>query len=193
MKKYTSLILLILWGCNSGNSLDADLANNNPKSFSIMLSPFFEEQSPRFDPNVLAYAKINQFNEDSLIWMPLPFNDIVHYFPKTASLLLKQRDCSFFLLRQVHENATVFYVPSTIEKQGALINRFSPKEKEEKNDKVCSSAQVKTYWGFLVKDCSNKLGDSLAINYEEYESSSWQCGDFIPFNTQEEWISPSIL
>jgi hypothetical protein len=73
---------------------------------------------------------------------------------------------------------------------GNLIYHFVPTT--PKGD-VCKAIRSVDYWAFLVEDCSRTLNQSIPIRYKTHESSSWKCDDVIPFNTQEEWISPSIL
>lgn len=190
MRKYIVILFYILCGCQGNTTSDDELAKNNPMAFSVLLAMFEQESAPDFDSNVLAYAKIPAFDDDSAGINPLPFNDIVTYFPKTASLILKHKKCDFYIIKQKKDNSNSFNVLHSISPEGALIYHFVPTT--PKGD-VCKAIRSVDYWAFLVEDCSRTLNQSIPIRYKTHESSSWKCDDVIPFNTQEEWISPSIL
>lgn len=190
MKKYVILLSFILWGCQGNTSADNELAQNNPIAFSMLLSTFEEEDTPDFDSHVLAYAKLSDFDEDLLGLKSLDFNEIVTYFPKTASLLLKYKKCDFFILRQKKTDDLSFDVLNSIDADGVLIYHFVPTSSTGKH---CEAKSSEEYWGFLIEDCSKELGTSIPISNKTYASPSWKCDDVSTFSTQTEWISPSLL
>lgn len=190
MKKYLALMLFFFWGCEENTSADDDLVKSNPMAFSVLLGTFEKESAPDFDSHVLAYAKLKHFDDKPLGISSLAFNDIVTYFPKTASFLLKHKKCSFFLLKQKKEDANTFDVLSSINSEEAIVYRFYPTNSK---GKVCNPKASVDHWAFLIEDCSGTWDESISVTYKTYESTTWKCEDVAPFATQNEWISPSLL